>query len=527
MPDQNTNSVLNSTVDIDIWEDDKLDRLSECEFLSTYLINKYLDEENSEDSFVLNINAEWGFGKTFFMEAWRDSLKQKNYPVVFFNAWKSDYCEDPLIAFISEFQNQLEPYFKEAEPVQEAFENTKKMGWKLFKIGVPIVASIVARKLTGYTFEQIIDIYEKADNKSSDSDSGSEEGKKDIENAVSEIFEQSAKDAIASFEQSKSNVEGFKEQLKDLIEKTKQSEELNAPLFIFIDELDRCRPTYAIELLEKVKHIFNVSGVYFIVATASKQLCHSIKAIYGSEFDAEGYLKRFFNQVYELKEPSYFEFAPFLYEKYGLHKHEDKFFTPLEPKLCNTDDPNIEIFALLSAYFKLGLRDQIQIAANLQTICLTWDSKIEIHLAFMLFLLILKHNSDDVFKHYDQKRELDPPARGSFLAQKVKVNDKVTFKNFLYTTPYGKNQPETVTIFELVRVYFGKLKLSVKKHRESGKGNSYFAKQIYDQLERTIRDQNFNLNDTDILCLSRYFDKVKQLGQFKTDFGKEESGTNS
>lgn len=521
MSDQNTNSVLNSTVDIDIWEDDKLDRSSECEFLSTYLINKYLDEENSEDSFVLNINAEWGFGKTFFMDAWSQSLEQNNYPVVFFNAWKSDYCEDPLIAFISEFQNQLEPYFKKAEPVQKAFENTKKMGFKLFKTGVPIVASIVARKLTGYTFEQIIDIYEKADNKSSDSDSGSEEGKKDIENAVSKIFEQSAKDAIASYEQSKSNVEGFKEHLKVLIEKTKQSEELNAPMFIFIDELDRCRPTYAIELLEKVKHIFNVSGVYFIVATASRQLCHSIKAIYGSEFDAEGYLKRFFNQIYELKDPSYFKFAPFLYEKYGLQIYKEKLFSPLNSQWCETGDSNIEIFALFSKYFSLGLRDQIQITANLQTICLTWDSEIEIHLAFMLFLLILKHKFDDEFQYYDQVRELESPAKGSTLSEKI--NNKVTFKNVKYTTSYGDNHSENIRLWSLINIYFKKLNDSVKNYRESNKSNSYVVEQIDRQLEKAIQFRNLGPYDKDILFLSSYFDKVKQLGQFKTDFGEEAS----
>ena len=37
-------------------------------------------------------------------------------------------------------------------------------------------------------------------------------------------------------------------------------------LFVFIDELDRCRPTYAIELLERIKHLLDIDGLVFILA---------------------------------------------------------------------------------------------------------------------------------------------------------------------------------------------------------------------------------------------------------------------
>ena len=59
------------------------------------------------------------------------------------------------------------------------------------------------------------------------------------------------------------------------------------PMFVFIDELDRCRPTYAIELLETVKHLFDIPGLVFVIATNTDQLQHSIKAVYGAEFDAQ------------------------------------------------------------------------------------------------------------------------------------------------------------------------------------------------------------------------------------------------
>ncbi|WP_419182173.1 P-loop NTPase fold protein [Pantoea ananatis] len=38
---------------------------------------------------------------------------------------------------------------------------------------------------------------------------------------------------------------------------------LSYPLFVFVDELDRCRPTYAIEMLETIKHLFSIENVVY------------------------------------------------------------------------------------------------------------------------------------------------------------------------------------------------------------------------------------------------------------------------
>ncbi|MCF2906932.1 KAP family NTPase [Pseudoalteromonas sp. DL2-H2.2] len=75
---------------------------------------------------------------------------------------------------------------------------------------------------------------------------------------------------------------------------------------IFVDELDRCRPNYAMELLETIKHFFELEGYLFVIATDTEQLSHSIKAVYGSEFDGREYLSRFFNPSAKLPEPDKF-----------------------------------------------------------------------------------------------------------------------------------------------------------------------------------------------------------------------------
>ncbi|WP_241496697.1 P-loop NTPase fold protein [Aeromonas caviae] len=75
-----------------------------------------------------------------------------------------------------------------------------------------------------------------------------------------------------------------------------------------IDELDRCRPSYAVEMLETIKHIFDISGVVFVLATDTEQLQHAIKVIYGEGFDAESYLGRFFHRRFTLGSISRREF---------------------------------------------------------------------------------------------------------------------------------------------------------------------------------------------------------------------------
>ena len=64
-----------------------------------------------------------------------------------------------------------------------------------------------------------------------------------------------------------------------------------SPIYVIVDELDRCRPSYAIALLEEIKHLFDVPGVIFIIAVHADQLKHSINAVYGANFDSLSYLQ--------------------------------------------------------------------------------------------------------------------------------------------------------------------------------------------------------------------------------------------
>ena len=85
----------------------------------------------------------------------------------------------------------------------------------------------------------------------------------------------------------KDAISDFKESLEGIVNNQRK-------IVIIIDELDRCKPTFAVQLLEIVKHLFDIKGITFIFMLDIEQLSHSIKTIYGQEMDVTGYLCRFF-----------------------------------------------------------------------------------------------------------------------------------------------------------------------------------------------------------------------------------------
>ena len=90
--------------------------------------------------------------------------------------------------------------------------------------------------------------------------------------------------------------------LKDAVQAIGEGEP-QRPLVFFIDELDRCRPSFAIELLERVKHLFDVKNIVFVLSIDKKQLEAITAAVYGERIDALEYLRRFIDLDFYLPLP--------------------------------------------------------------------------------------------------------------------------------------------------------------------------------------------------------------------------------
>jgi len=111
----------------------------------------------------------------------------------------------------------------------------------------------------------------------------------------------------------------FAKKLNDL---TKVSDN---KIVIMIDELDRCRPTFAIELLEIIKHFFDTGKYLFILSVCMKQLRESVRQIYGNNFEEDGYFRRFIDYEFSLPLPSQDNLNEFFLKNIRTMDSEDNY----------------------------------------------------------------------------------------------------------------------------------------------------------------------------------------------------------
>jgi predicted KAP-like P-loop ATPase len=116
---------------------------------------------------------------------------------------------------------------------------------------------------------------------------------------IEALTDKTADALIAEFARASQSIQSFRSNMGELTSKL-HAAGVNSPLFVMIDELDRCRPSYAVTVLERVKHLFEANDVVFIFATDTNQLQHTIRGAYGGDFDGRSYLSRFFDRRYSV-----------------------------------------------------------------------------------------------------------------------------------------------------------------------------------------------------------------------------------
>lgn len=496
------------TTQTDHWTDDKLGRQSSAIFLTNYLSKRYALGKHQQNarSFVLNIKADWGFGKTFFLNNWRKDLERSNYPVVYFDAWENDFTEDPLISFISEINQALEPHYKNVPQAKKIISEAVNASRKLLKpLGVGI-ASVITKQLTGYSVQQFIDAT-ASDN----------EG---IESDVSKTIDLCADFALAEHIEKKRAIQNFKAKLESLIETLNADGTIELPLYIFIDELDRCRPTYAIELLETIKHLFGVPGIYFVVATNVAQLGYSIKSLYGEQFDSERYLKRFFDQEYMLPTPDNLKFSGFLFEKLSLATIvKQQLYTTLDEQTYQSAKAPEHLFSIFADRFGLSLRDQEQVASTLQAILLNWEkSGTKIHLAYLMLLVVAKQTSSPFFNHLISTGKTDPAEFTAELEKAYKHSKCFVQKRNNREYDSSARTPEEYDFDKIIWAYHQASKFTyrdISSRLQTDRLSMYeYPDKIYLTLNEEYNGKTFHSGSEPVLSIANYPERVKQVGQF-------------
>lgn len=306
---------------------DMLDKnaIGRNQYIATFL--EMLD--NVDQNFTIFINGDWGTGKTFLVkqicnlltyynkyikqgveefipqienilkkEAFKDLKLEKNFVPIYYNAWNNDSHIDPINSIIFNIvkeHNILKDYQKESSDI------------------IDKIASLldVANIWSNGSIKELVSTFKGQD-------------------IVPEI----------------TTMENLKETLNILLDKLLA--ERGDRLVVFVDELDRCNPVYAIKLLERIKHFFNHEDIIFVFSVNIKELTNTIANYYGQNFDSHRYLNKFFDISIDLPHVDIISFMQFL----GLEKNSDWF--------------NLIIFEVINKYH-FTMRDCIR---YYQSICI-------------------------------------------------------------------------------------------------------------------------------------------------------------
>ena len=282
--------------------------------------------EQIEENMFISLDAKWGAGKTFYVRQIEQTLNyltkkarelnieesvetafsksplgslelRHTYFPVYYNAWLYDNHSDPLMSLVLIITKACECY-----------------------CDANLSNSTLSEKITSLldSFSFSIGCFQMTSN---------------FEN-VSEKF--SDKDILSVVKTEEEIRDKVKEIFNNIIVENVQK------LVIFIDELDRCRPSFAIEMLERIKHYFDDDRIIFVASINREQLIHSISKYYGINFDSTGYLDKFFDRnVY-------------------LPKIDTRFGEGLEISFTNRQYHLEKVASGLNDYYKLTLRENMR-----------------------------------------------------------------------------------------------------------------------------------------------------------------------
>jgi hypothetical protein len=305
----------------EIWRGDLLDRRREAELLVGYIESlPYRPGPNrATHAYTIAVDAGYGKGKTFFLRRLAQHLAV-NHPVAFIDAWADDLADQPLVALTATLKEALAPYMSEPK-VQSSWEKFASKTGRVAKIaGLGLLKRGIGFIITQGATELAEDAIKGLD--TDVADAITEKIKDASEGASDDIFEglklsEEMDKQVSVFQGARAAMLAMKQSLSEVIDAIRETS-VHPPIVIVVDELDRCRPSYAVKLLEEVKHLFDVPGIVFVFGMHGDQLAHSVSGAYGPQFDGKSYLKRFINRRYSLSEPDKSNVVRYLLKTSGL-----------------------------------------------------------------------------------------------------------------------------------------------------------------------------------------------------------------
>lgn len=215
------------------------------------------------------IDGDWGTGKTEFCHKLINKFRAEHarYRLLYVDAFQADHADNPLLTVLSGVLSLL--------PEGGQKNALRKKAMPVARFAVATVGKAVLSHVLKQNADDLADGLEES-----------------LQEASKQVVDASVKALLKDHEEAQKNLHALKETLESIAK--------DEPIVIFIDELDRCRPDFAVQMLEVIKHTFNVEGLQFVLVTNTRQLKAAINHRYGHQVDAQRYLDKFLKFTFRL-----------------------------------------------------------------------------------------------------------------------------------------------------------------------------------------------------------------------------------
>lgn len=360
------------------WDDDIFSRKGEGIILARLIAN------SSPGPITISLQSPWGSGKTVFLSRLAAELRNTHrVQTISIDAWKSDHHGDPLVPILATLTERMELILADPSLPERAKSEIGKSIKTIAEVGVKFVlpiAGLIANVIAP--------------------------GSGIIATESAKIGERALKE-----QRERSNAEpDFRKALeaaRDVIARRAKNGPIK-PILMIIDELDRCRPDYAILMLERIKHYFDIPGILFLVSTDHGNLPSAVRTVYGSHVNGEEYLRKFFDYEFHLAPASHSALSEYLFRNIYPSDTAEHSIESLAKSRLRTGRAPTEVafdkteyttyFSDLAHALHLSARDQVQAFTMLTAYLTTLPNRAAAVPIVDCFLVCLRFGAPDIYR---------------------------------------------------------------------------------------------------------------------------------
>ncbi len=360
---------------------------------------------NIDEPLVIALDGPWGSGKSIFVKQWAGLLRERGASVIQFDAFRSDHYEDAFLALSAEIHATAKKTLGGNDSTTRRYLNrAKKAGIVL----APMALRVAARASTA----GILSL--------EDFEAGSEalkEALKAVTNESAKAVEKVVSERLRKASEERAVLEAFRQTLSEVAGRLAEQRAEGGqafPLVVIIDELDRCRPPFALGVIERIKHLFSVPGVCFVLVAHLPQLEQVVQGAYGATIDAHTYLEKFYQIRLILPEDrnqpgrQRSAYVAYLWDALGI--------TFREPRAGQLVKQELQA---LAERHDLSLRRLERVMTNVALVCATAGPRQLILAPLVAGLCVMRQSHPALYRKargkdltWEEARNFLPPAEG-------------------------------------------------------------------------------------------------------------------